>query len=114
MYEDKMNNPWYQRMALIEALTDEEKIQLYPLEADMILKCSKIPDIILQRVISKDGSIMEQMHLLRNRFIGDNILKILYENTVYSYVREGAYECLYEKEKTLQLGLEIIRKLRGH
>ena len=114
MYEDKMDNPWFQRMALIETLTDEEKIQLYPLEDEMILKCSKIPDVILQRVISKDGSIMEQMYLLRNRFIGDDIIKILDENTVYSDVRERAYKRLYKKEETLRMGLEIIRKLTGN
>ena len=114
MYEDRMDNPWFQRMALIETLTDEEKIQLYHFEDDMILKCSKVPDVILQRVISKDGSIMEQMHLLRNRFIGDDIVKTLYENTLYSYVRDGAYERLYEKEKTLQTGLEILKNLKNH
>ena len=35
MYEDKMDNPWFQRMALIETLTDEEKIHIYPRESDM-------------------------------------------------------------------------------
>ena len=83
MYEDKMDNPWYQKMALIETLTDDEKIQLYHREYPMILKCSKIPRVILQTVVSKDGTVMEQLHLLRNKFIGKDVIKTILQNTKY-------------------------------
>jgi hypothetical protein len=114
MYEDKMDNPWFQKMALLETLTDEEKIQLYPKEYPMILLCSRIPEQILQRVLSNEATILEQLHFLSNDFIGDAIIKVIYKNTPHKYVRERAYGLLYEKEKDLQIGLEIIRKLSSN
>ena len=56
----------------------------------MILKCSKVPDVILQQVISRDGLMLEQLHLIRNEFISDDVIKILYDNTIHSFVREDA------------------------
>ena len=53
MYEYKIDDPWFQRMALIETLTDEQKTQLYKREPGMILACSKVPAVILQMVIGK-------------------------------------------------------------
>ena len=114
MYEDKMDNPWFQKMALLETLTDKEKIQLYPKDFPMILQCSRIPEQILQRVLSKEATILEQVHFLRNDFIGDDIIKVIYENTPHGYVRKRAYELLYEKENDLRIGLEIIKKLSSN
>ena len=114
MYEDKMDNPWFQKMALLETLSDEEKIGLYSKEFPMILQCSKLPDKIVQRVLSKEATILEQLSFLRNKFVSDDVMKILYENTPYESVRKWAHENLYEKEKISLQGLEIIRKLSAN
>ena len=103
MYEERRDSSWLQKkMALIESLTDDEKIQLYAREYPMILKCPHIPQAILQAVTSRDGTVMEQLHLLRNRFIGDDIVKIICKNTRYAYVREDASRRLYQQENGLQ------------
>jgi hypothetical protein len=112
MYEDRMDNPWFQRMALIETLTDEEKIQLYKREPGMILACSKIPGVILQKVINGKGTILEQLQLVLNEFITDDIINLLYINTPFQYVREDAYRRLYEKDRAVQIGVDIIRQAR--
>ena len=110
MPESKCGSAWHQRMALIENMTDAQKIQQYHREYPMILQCSRIPAVILQRVLGNEGSIMEQLHLVRNRHIGDDIIKILLETTPFDFVREDAYRRLYCKEKEHQIGLNIIRK----
>ena len=101
----------YQRIMLIDPLTDEEKIKLYPREYPTILRCSRIPDLILKRVLSREATIIEQLHLVHNKFVGDDLIKMLYDNTVFYSTREDAFERLYKKNESLKIGLEIVKVL---
>ena len=101
-------------MMLIDSLTDEEKIELYPREFSTILKCPKIPEYIVKRVLSKEATILEQMHFLYNKSIDECYIKILYDTTKYKLVRDGAFKRLYRKEEALKIGLETIRILSDH
>ena len=108
---DEMEDPCYQRMVLIDSLTDEEKIQLYPKEYAAVLRCSKIPDLILKRVLSSEATIIEQLHFVHNKFIGDNLIKILYLNTAFNSIREDAFNRLYKNDESLKIGMEIVKVL---
>ena len=114
MCTEKNDNPWLQKMALVESLSDEQKIQLYPQEYTTILKCAKIPQAILHRILGKEATLVDQLIFLRNEHITEELIKTLAANTSHDYARELAQFLLNEKEETLSAGREEIRKLAAN
>ena len=117
MRGEEMQNPWRHKLALIESLTPEEMIQIYPTEFIAILSCSKIPETIFNRVMSGQPTegieiLEEQAHLICNRYLSIAVLQQILQTSPFAWIREIAASRIYVKQNSNQIALSIIRLAR--
>ena len=115
MMKDQIKGPWSQKLALIESLTLEQMLGVYPEEYMAILSCTKIPHTIFQRILRNepmDGIPLfrEQLHLVCSRHLDLKYLEHFAEKSPFDLIREMAAKFIHIEKNSLKIGLDIVNR----